>query len=178
MARKNRWHPVLLPDDYIRKMKQDLSEVEAQVESETRYEPDPDFSPPPDDEEQLSLMTDLMAEGKDNSESRLQTPELGVADPMRRQAPDARNEHGRWLNLWRGWAQAFRPTLAKREDGPRAGGGLVRLQTVPRGHVGESLLDLAVAPAHGTQQTGVVGEGVLQMRMRMPGRLRGPQKYL
>jgi hypothetical protein len=26
-------------------MKQDLSEVEAQVESKTRYEPDPDFSP-------------------------------------------------------------------------------------------------------------------------------------
>jgi hypothetical protein len=48
MARKNRWHPVVLPDDYIRKMKQDLSEVEAQVESKTRCEPDPDFSPPPD----------------------------------------------------------------------------------------------------------------------------------
>jgi hypothetical protein len=30
-------------------MKQDLAEVEAQVESKTRYEPDPDFSPPPDD---------------------------------------------------------------------------------------------------------------------------------
>jgi hypothetical protein len=41
MARKNRWHPVMLPDDYLRKMKQDLSEVEAQVESKTRYEPDP-----------------------------------------------------------------------------------------------------------------------------------------
>jgi hypothetical protein len=37
----NRWHPVMLPDDYIRKMKQDLAEVEAQVESKTRYEPDP-----------------------------------------------------------------------------------------------------------------------------------------
>jgi hypothetical protein len=32
----------MLPDDYIRKMKQDLSEVEAQVESKTRYEPDPE----------------------------------------------------------------------------------------------------------------------------------------
>ena len=31
-----------MPDDYIRKLKQDLSEVEAQVESKTRYEPDPD----------------------------------------------------------------------------------------------------------------------------------------
>ena len=42
----------MLPDDYIRnrKMKQNLGEVEAQVESKTRYEPDPDFSPPPDDD--------------------------------------------------------------------------------------------------------------------------------
>jgi hypothetical protein len=31
----------MLPDDYLRKMKQDLSEVEAQVEAETRCEPDP-----------------------------------------------------------------------------------------------------------------------------------------
>jgi len=46
MAQKNRWHPVMLPDDYIRKMKQDLGEVEA----ETRYEPDPDFSPPTSDD--------------------------------------------------------------------------------------------------------------------------------
>ena len=44
----SRWHPVVLPDDYIRKMKQDLAE--AMVESKTRYEPDPDFSPPPDDD--------------------------------------------------------------------------------------------------------------------------------
>jgi hypothetical protein len=49
MAQKNRWHPVMLPDDYLRKLKQDLSEVEARVESKTRYEPDPDFSPAPDD---------------------------------------------------------------------------------------------------------------------------------
>jgi hypothetical protein len=34
------------PDDYLRKLKQDLSEVEAQVEAETRYEPDPDAPPP------------------------------------------------------------------------------------------------------------------------------------
>ena len=47
----NRWHSVTLPDDYVRKLKQDLSEVEAMVESKTRYEPDPDFSlPPPDDD--------------------------------------------------------------------------------------------------------------------------------
>jgi hypothetical protein len=48
----NRWHPVMLPDDYLRKMKQDLREVEAQIESKTRYEPDPDFSPPPADDGQ------------------------------------------------------------------------------------------------------------------------------
>jgi hypothetical protein len=34
----NRWHPVMLPDDYLRKLKQDLSEVEAQVDSKTRRE--------------------------------------------------------------------------------------------------------------------------------------------
>jgi hypothetical protein len=49
-AKPNRWHPVMLPDDYIRKMKQALGEVEAKVEAETHYEPDPDFSPPPDDD--------------------------------------------------------------------------------------------------------------------------------
>lgn len=43
-----RWHPVMLPGDCLRKMKQDLEEVEAQVESETRYEPD--FSPAPEDD--------------------------------------------------------------------------------------------------------------------------------
>jgi hypothetical protein len=31
-------------------MKQALGEVEAKVEAETRYEPDPDFSPPPNDD--------------------------------------------------------------------------------------------------------------------------------
>jgi len=31
-------------------MKQDLAEVEVQVESRTVSEPDPDFSPPPEDE--------------------------------------------------------------------------------------------------------------------------------
>jgi hypothetical protein len=50
MAEKNRWHPVMLPDDYLRKLKQDLSEVEAQVEAETRYEPVPDAPPPFDDD--------------------------------------------------------------------------------------------------------------------------------
>ena len=50
MANPNRWHPVMLPDDYLRKMKRALAEVEAQVESKTRYEPDPDFSPTSDDD--------------------------------------------------------------------------------------------------------------------------------
>jgi hypothetical protein len=39
------------PDDYLRKLKQDLAEVEAQVEAETQYEPfRDDDSPPPDDD--------------------------------------------------------------------------------------------------------------------------------
>jgi hypothetical protein len=45
MAQKTRWQPVMLPENYLRKMKQDLAELEAIVESKTRYEPDPDFSP-------------------------------------------------------------------------------------------------------------------------------------
>ena len=50
-SKPNRSHPVILPDDYLRKMKQVLAEVEAQVESKTRYEPDPDFSPTSDDDQ-------------------------------------------------------------------------------------------------------------------------------
>ena len=54
MPKINRWHPVMLPDNYLRKMKQDLSEVEAQVEAqveaENRYESDIDGPPPPDDD--------------------------------------------------------------------------------------------------------------------------------
>ncbi|MCX6842756.1 MAG: hypothetical protein NTX53_10785 [candidate division WOR-3 bacterium] len=50
MPKTNRWHPVMLPDGYIRKMKQDLSEVEAQVEAEMRCEPVMDDPPPPDDD--------------------------------------------------------------------------------------------------------------------------------
>jgi hypothetical protein len=41
----------MLPDDYLRKMKQALEEVEAKVGAETRYEPDADFSPPPVDDD-------------------------------------------------------------------------------------------------------------------------------
>ena len=47
VPKPNRWHPVMLPDDCIRKMKQDLSEVEAQVESKTRHEPGPLVHPKP-----------------------------------------------------------------------------------------------------------------------------------
>ena len=46
----DRWHPCLLPDDYLRKMKQDLAEAEEVAEASTRYEPDPNYSPPPADE--------------------------------------------------------------------------------------------------------------------------------
>jgi hypothetical protein len=38
----------MLPDDFLRKLAQDLAEVEAQVETRTRYEP-VDDAPPPDD---------------------------------------------------------------------------------------------------------------------------------
>jgi hypothetical protein len=48
MAEKNRWHPCLLPDEYLRKLKQNLSEVEAQVESKTRRVPVFEDDPPPD----------------------------------------------------------------------------------------------------------------------------------
>ena len=51
VPKPNRWHPVMLPDDYIRKMKQGMKEVEDQVEARTRFEPDPDFSPPPEDDD-------------------------------------------------------------------------------------------------------------------------------
>ncbi|MCX6843949.1 MAG: hypothetical protein NTX53_16930 [candidate division WOR-3 bacterium] len=54
MPKTSRWHRVMLPDDYLRKMKQDLGEVEAQVEAqveaETRYSPVLDDPPPPDDD--------------------------------------------------------------------------------------------------------------------------------
>ncbi len=41
----------MLPDDYLRKLRQDLAEVEAQVEAESqsRCEPFPDDDPHPDD---------------------------------------------------------------------------------------------------------------------------------
>ena len=44
------WSACFLPDDYLRKMKQDLAEAEKIVESKTRYEPDDD-PPPPDDDQ-------------------------------------------------------------------------------------------------------------------------------
>jgi len=36
MAQKNRWHRVMLPDDYIMKMKQDQVEADAAADSSTR----------------------------------------------------------------------------------------------------------------------------------------------
>jgi hypothetical protein len=56
----NRWHPVMLPDNYIRKMKQALGEVEAKVEAENRRErvlddrPAYDFDQTPPDDDPLA----------------------------------------------------------------------------------------------------------------------------
>ena len=50
MAEKNRWHPCLLPDDYLRKLKRDLAESDEAADSSTRYEPDPDEAPPSDED--------------------------------------------------------------------------------------------------------------------------------
>jgi hypothetical protein len=36
----NRWHPVMLPDDYLWKLKQDLAESDAAADSTTRREPE------------------------------------------------------------------------------------------------------------------------------------------
>ena len=44
------WSACFLPDDYLRKMKQDIKEVEAQVEARARYEPFPDDHLPDDDQ--------------------------------------------------------------------------------------------------------------------------------
>jgi len=46
MAQKNRWHPCLLPDDYLRKLRQDLAEADEVADSSTCYESDPDVPPP------------------------------------------------------------------------------------------------------------------------------------
>ncbi len=40
----------MLPDGYLRKLKQDLEEIEAAVEAGTRYEPFLDDDPPPPDD--------------------------------------------------------------------------------------------------------------------------------
>jgi hypothetical protein len=47
VPKTNRWHPVMLPDDYLRKLKQDLGEVEA----ESRCEPNPDAADEPQPDE-------------------------------------------------------------------------------------------------------------------------------
>jgi hypothetical protein len=46
MVQPNRWHPVMLPDDYLRRLKQDLAESDEHAVCATRLEPDPE---PPDD---------------------------------------------------------------------------------------------------------------------------------
>jgi hypothetical protein len=46
--KQNRWHPCLLPDDYLKKMRQTQAEAEAEVELRSKYVPDPD-APSPDD---------------------------------------------------------------------------------------------------------------------------------
>jgi hypothetical protein len=40
VPKTNRWHPVMLPDDYLRKLRQDLAEADAAADSTTRREPD------------------------------------------------------------------------------------------------------------------------------------------
>jgi hypothetical protein len=43
MPKTNRWHPCLLPDNYLRKMKQDLADADKFADSATHLEPDPEF---------------------------------------------------------------------------------------------------------------------------------------
>ena len=43
MPKTNRGHPVMLPDDYLRKMKQDQAEADKATES-TLLEPDPELT--------------------------------------------------------------------------------------------------------------------------------------
>jgi hypothetical protein len=45
---------MMLPDDHIRKMKQNPKAVEDQVGARSRYEPDPDVSAAPDDDPKSS----------------------------------------------------------------------------------------------------------------------------
>ena len=40
MPKTNRWHPVMLPDDYLRRLKHDLAEAAAAAGSATHMEPD------------------------------------------------------------------------------------------------------------------------------------------
>lgn len=44
----NRWHPCLLPDDYLKKMRQSRAEAEIEYRSEHVLDPD---APPPDDDQ-------------------------------------------------------------------------------------------------------------------------------
>jgi len=50
----NRWHPCLLPDDYLKKLRQDLAASDAVAESESHLEPASD-APLPDNDECLPI---------------------------------------------------------------------------------------------------------------------------
>jgi len=41
----------MLPDDYLRKLRQNLAEADEVADSSTRYEPDSDAPPPSDDDD-------------------------------------------------------------------------------------------------------------------------------
>jgi hypothetical protein len=44
VPKTNGWHPVMLPDDYLRKLTQDLAEADEAADSATRREPDPELA--------------------------------------------------------------------------------------------------------------------------------------
>jgi hypothetical protein len=49
MRQNNRWHPCLLPDNYQRKLRQDLAETDSVVENGTRLEPEEETARDEDD---------------------------------------------------------------------------------------------------------------------------------
>ena len=52
MPQKNRWHPCLLPENYQRKLRQDLAESDAIADAATRLEPDAELKEYDDDDPQ------------------------------------------------------------------------------------------------------------------------------
>jgi hypothetical protein len=81
MPQTNRWHPVMLPDDYLRKMKRALGEVEAEVEARTRLErvhddrPEYDFDQSPPDEDPSPWLLPSILQASDRM-----APEVALAD--------------------------------------------------------------------------------------------------